>query len=133
MASRAGRWLVSGALAAAMVTTSCGSTESRPPPTSAGAATSPGSGSPTASSIGTPTAAGSGGPAPSAPGHSGIPARPGHRWMPTPGEPWQWQLTQPVDTSVNVPVYDIDMFENSAAVVSSLHALGRHVICYVAV
>jgi hypothetical protein len=36
----------------------------------------------------------------------------------------------PVDQSVDAQVYDIDLFQNSAAVVSSLHAQGRHVICY---
>ncbi len=33
--------------------------------------------------------------------------------------------------SVNVPVYDIDGFENGAGVVAALHRRGRHVICYV--
>jgi hypothetical protein len=51
-------------------------------------------------------------------------------WRPAVGTAWQWQLTTPVDTSVRVPVYDIDGFENSAAVVAKLHKLGRHVICY---
>ncbi|GAA2078638.1 endo alpha-1,4 polygalactosaminidase [Actinomadura alba] len=45
--------------------------------------------------------------------------------------PWQWQLTTPVDLSVNVPVYDIDGFDNSAAVVRELHERNRRVICYV--
>ncbi|MFE9764814.1 endo alpha-1,4 polygalactosaminidase [Streptomyces sp. NPDC005808] len=53
------------------------------------------------------------------------------RWQPRPGTAWQWQLSGPVDTSVEVPVYDIDGFENSAAVVKSLHADGRKVICYI--
>jgi len=137
MASRAGLWLVSGALAAAAVT-SCGSPGHRSTsgaPTGIGSPTTRSIGSPTASSIGTPAAGSSGTGSSVAPGsgHSAVPVRPGHRWMPTPGEAWQWQLTTPVDTSVNVPVYDIDLFENSAAVVSRLHALGRHVICYVSV
>jgi endo-alpha-1,4-polygalactosaminidase (GH114 family) len=38
-------------------------------------------------------------------------------------------LTTPVEQSVDAQVYDIDLFENSASVVSSLHAQGRHVIC----
>jgi hypothetical protein len=50
-------------------------------------------------------------------------------WVPAPGSTWQWQLTTPVEQSVDAQVYDIDLFENSAAVVSSLHAQGRHVIC----
>lgn len=52
-------------------------------------------------------------------------------WRPAVGTAWQWQLSTPVDLSVNVPVYDIDMFDNSAGVVAKLHRLGRHVICYV--
>jgi hypothetical protein len=52
-------------------------------------------------------------------------------WQPRPGIAWQWQLSGTVDTSVQVPVYDIDGFENSAAVVRTLHAAGRKVICYV--
>jgi hypothetical protein len=50
-------------------------------------------------------------------------------WVPAPGSTWQWQLTTSVDQSVDAQVYDIDLFENSAAVVSSLHAQGRHVVC----
>lgn len=43
---------------------------------------------------------------------------------------WQWQLTGRLDTSVNVEMYDIDVFDNSASVVASLHAQGRKVVCY---
>jgi hypothetical protein len=50
-------------------------------------------------------------------------------WTPAPGSTWQWQLTSPVDQSVDAQVYDVDLFETSAAVVSSLHAQGRHVVC----
>lgn len=52
-------------------------------------------------------------------------------WQPKPGLTWQWQLTEPVDTSVDAQVYDIDGTENDAAVVAALHAAGRKVICYV--
>ncbi|MDH6132825.1 hypothetical protein P3T37_002211 [Kitasatospora sp. MAA4] len=52
-------------------------------------------------------------------------------WHPTPGTAWQWQLSGTVDQSVDVPVYDIDGFENDASVVASLHAKGRKVICYI--
>ena len=51
-------------------------------------------------------------------------------WVPPQRSTWQWQLSVPVDQSVDAQVYDIDLFQNSAAVVSSLHAQGRHVICY---
>lgn len=57
---------------------------------------------------------------------------PGHAiWHPKPGLTWQWQLTEPVDTSVDAQVYDIDGTENGAAVVAALHAAGRKAICYV--
>lgn len=55
----------------------------------------------------------------------------GSVWQPRPGVAWQWQLDGRVDPSVDVPVYDIDGFENSAADVARLHADGRKVICYV--
>lgn len=43
---------------------------------------------------------------------------------------WQWQLTTPVDQTVNVEMFDIDLFENDKSVVDSLHAKGKKVICY---
>lgn len=52
-------------------------------------------------------------------------------WKPALNTSWQWQLSTPVDQSVNVQVYDIDMFDNGASVVASLHAKGRKVVCYV--
>ncbi len=52
------------------------------------------------------------------------------RWRPEAGLRWQWQLSVPVDQSVDAAVYDIDLFENDASVVASLHAAGRKVICY---
>jgi hypothetical protein len=55
-------------------------------------------------------------------------------WKPAPGPTWQWQLSDPpVDTSVEAEVYDIDLFDNDAAVVQALHAQGRKVICYISV
>jgi hypothetical protein len=51
-------------------------------------------------------------------------------WVPAPYTTWQWQLTTPVDTSVAARMFDIDLFDNSAAVVAALHRSGRHVICY---
>ncbi|MFF2541315.1 endo alpha-1,4 polygalactosaminidase [Kitasatospora sp. NPDC058063] len=93
-----------------------------------------------------PTTPGTGAPAPGTPAGSpppvtppgtgtppGNPAPPptGARWQPTPGLAWQWQLGGAVDQSVDVPVYDIDGFENDASVVAALHAKGRKVICYI--
>jgi hypothetical protein len=63
---------------------------------------------------------------------SGLPAQtPNAIWIPPQNTSWQWQLTTPVDQSVNVAMYDIDMFNNAASVVASLHAAGRKVICYI--
>lgn len=83
-----------------------------------------------ASQPASPAASGSGG-APPSPPHGSASARPGTIWQPKPGLTWQWQLSGAVDTSVNAQVYDIDGGENSAAVVATLHADGRKVICYV--
>src|SRR3954463_8789478 len=52
-------------------------------------------------------------------------------WMPPAQSSWQWQLTTPVNLSVNASVYDIDLFDNSASVVASLHAAGRKAVCYI--
>jgi Glycoside-hydrolase family GH114/Fibronectin type III domain len=53
------------------------------------------------------------------------------RWYPAKGATWQWQLTTPVNMTYKVGVYDIDMFDNTAQVVTKLHQLGHKVICYV--
>ena len=53
-------------------------------------------------------------------------------WQPKPGLTWQWQLSDPpVDTSIDVDVYDIDIFDNDELVVAQLHASGRKVIGYI--
>jgi hypothetical protein len=52
-------------------------------------------------------------------------------WHPALNTSWQWQLTGKIDQSYNVTMYDIDMFDNSASMVASLHAQGRIVICYI--
>ncbi|AWW39953.1 endo alpha-1,4 polygalactosaminidase [Streptomyces cadmiisoli] len=54
----------------------------------------------------------------------------GRIWQPRPGADWQWQLSGRVDTSVDVPVYDIDGFDQSERTVAELHDRGRKVICY---
>jgi hypothetical protein len=51
-------------------------------------------------------------------------------WIPAPYTTWQWQLTGRLDQSVAATMYDIDLFDNSASVVASLHRQGRRVICY---
>ncbi|MFE9426514.1 endo alpha-1,4 polygalactosaminidase [Kitasatospora sp. NPDC006697] len=152
---RSARALLGRAAAATalLLLTACSSTaapapEGAPAPSGAGAA-APSAGSPASASPApespapaSPSAAASAAPAKSSapPASSAAPATPaapaapvpaGTVWHPSPGTPWQWQLTTPVDRSVDVPVYDIDGFENDASVVAALHAEGRKVICYV--
>ncbi|WP_411105916.1 endo alpha-1,4 polygalactosaminidase [Streptomyces sp. cmx-4-9] len=55
---------------------------------------------------------------------------PGERWQPRPGTGWQWQLTGKLDTSVDVPVYDIDGFTTTEEQVAGLKKDGRRTICY---
>ncbi|MFC9955560.1 endo alpha-1,4 polygalactosaminidase, partial [Streptomyces prasinus] len=64
---------------------------------------------------------------PATPGPSRTPA--GAPWRPRPGLAWQWQLDGRADPSAEVPVYDIDGFENTAADVARLHRDGRKVFC----
>ena len=52
-------------------------------------------------------------------------------WEPAPVTSWQWQLSGNADDAVDVEMYDIDMFDNPASLVTSLHAAGRHVVCYI--
>ncbi len=51
-------------------------------------------------------------------------------WTPDLVTTWQWQLTTPVDQTVDATMYDIDLFDNDVSVISSLHAKGKKVICY---
>lgn len=52
-------------------------------------------------------------------------------WHPPLKTSWQWQLSGlPVDTSLNVKMYDIDLFDNPKSKVATLHARGIKVVCY---
>jgi hypothetical protein len=51
-------------------------------------------------------------------------------WQPQPGTSWQWQLSGTIDTSIDVAMYDIDLFDTPQAVIDELHNDGRIVICY---
>lgn len=46
-----------------------------------------------------------------------------------PGTHWQWQLSGILDTSPDVAVYDIDLFETSASTMTFLSQAGRKVVC----
>ena len=72
-------------------------------------------------------------------------------WVPPLGvQPWQWELSNPLRTTdakqmgtndklpdgspAPAPViYDIDAINNPASTVSALHALRKHVVCYIEV
>ncbi len=56
------------------------------------------------------------------------PARPAATLRP--GMTWQWQLQDGIDTSHDVDVYDVDLFDTSSEVVERLRRDGRVVICY---
>jgi len=43
---------------------------------------------------------------------------------------WQWQLQGTVNTGYNVDLYDIDLFDSSASLITSLQAMNKKVICY---
>ena len=47
-----------------------------------------------------------------------------------PDSDWVWQLTGVLDTSVDVDVWDVDLFETGAAEIGGLQAAGGYVICY---
>ncbi len=43
---------------------------------------------------------------------------------------WQWQLSGNINSSYDVDLYDIDLFDNSIELIKELHSKGRKVICY---
>jgi len=51
-------------------------------------------------------------------------------WRPGPGTSWQWQLSGTIDTSIDVRMYDIDLFDTPQTVIDQLHHDGRKVVCY---
>ncbi len=51
-------------------------------------------------------------------------------WVPQVSDTWQWQLTGDINTSYDVKVYDIDLFDVPDSVFDTLHSTGRYVVCY---
>ena len=43
---------------------------------------------------------------------------------------WQWQLQGKLNTTYNVELYDIDLFDTNASTIEALHKRGKKVICY---
>lgn len=62
------------------------------------------------------------------------PVTAGSWYKPSTSVTWQWQLQvksgSSLNTSYNVEIYDIDLFDNSAADIQSLKSSGKKVICY---
>ena len=54
----------------------------------------------------------------------------GGLWHPSPGTSWQWQLTGTIDTSIDVEMYDVDLFDTPQSTIDTLKAAGRAVVCY---
>ncbi|MBN2718786.1 MAG: endo alpha-1,4 polygalactosaminidase [Deltaproteobacteria bacterium] len=46
------------------------------------------------------------------------------------GTTWQWQLTGEIDRSVDVEMYDVDLFNTTAAQIEAIKGDGRFVVCY---
>lgn len=51
-------------------------------------------------------------------------------WQPRPGTSWQIQFTGTIDTSFDVDMYDLDLFDTPANLINQLHSEGRKVVCY---
>ena len=52
-------------------------------------------------------------------------------WHPSLDTSWQWQLSGTLDLSLDVRMYDVDMFETSPATVQQIQDLGDAVVCYI--
>ncbi len=52
-----------------------------------------------------------------------------HR-RPAPNSTWQWQLLGDLNTSYDVDIYDIDLFDSPIELISQLHSDRRRVVCY---
>ncbi len=51
-------------------------------------------------------------------------------YIPPPLTTWQWQLQEVVNTSYQVDIYDIDLFDSPITLIEQLQASGARVICY---
>ncbi len=67
-------------------------------------------------------------PAPAPPAPPPAPAP--ERWRPASGASWQIQFTGALDTSLDVDVYVLDLFDTPQATIDSLHTAGSRVVCY---
>lgn len=59
-----------------------------------------------------------------------MPVPKGDWWHPAVGTTWQWQLSGALDLSYAVGMYDVDLFDTTAAQVAAIHARGAKAVCY---
>jgi len=70
-------------------------------------------------------------PTPPPTGTNNTNATSGTFWRPVAKESWQIVLRYPLnDTSLNVSVYDIDLFDNPESTIQELQSQNRKVVCY---
>jgi hypothetical protein len=53
------------------------------------------------------------------------------RWRPASDATWQIQFSGDIDLSLNVDLFDLDMFETTTRMVGRIHRDGRHAVCYI--
>ena len=51
-------------------------------------------------------------------------------YKPSSNTSWQWQLNDNINTSYDVELYDIDLFDTPQSVIDELHTKDKKVICY---
>ena len=62
---------------------------------------------------------------------AGAPSSTASLWQPAVGTKWQIVLQAPInETEIDVPVYDIDLFDGTTSIISWAQGKGRKVICY---
>jgi hypothetical protein len=69
-------------------------------------------------------------PPPPAPTPPPPPPAPSGWWKPSVGDTWQWQLKGTVNTSYNVKIYDVDLYDTPQATIDLLKSQGKRVVCY---
>ena len=58
------------------------------------------------------------------------PVTSGSWYQPSATPTWQWQLQGDVNVEYDVALYELDLFETPASVISALKASGRRLLCY---
>lgn len=51
-------------------------------------------------------------------------------WRPAVTDTWQWQLTGTLNTSYDVKIYDVDLYDTPASTILALQNSGKKVVCY---